>query len=75
MGVKASVVIPVYNKRPFLEEAVRSAMNQTMADVEIIIIDDGSTDGSLELAKALARLDARVRVLEQENRGEAGASA
>ncbi len=46
-----SIVMPVYNTAPFLEEAVMSILNQTFTDFEFIIIDDGSTDGSLDLLK------------------------
>lgn len=73
MGTKVSVVMPVYNKDLFLEEAVRSVLDQTMGDFELIIVDDGSTDASLCRARALAAEDDRIQVLSQENKGEAGA--
>lgn len=56
-----SIVMPVYNTAPFLEEAVSSILNQTFTDFEFIIIDDGSTDGSLELLKTFS--DKRIVLL------------
>ena len=66
----ASVVIPCYNAARFIEGTVRSAQEQTIGDIEIICVDDGSTDGTLELLRAIAEKDARVRVISQENGGE-----
>ncbi len=65
-----SVVIPSYNTAPYLERAVRSALAQTMADLEVIVVDDASSDASVEVARRLARSDPRVRVLARtRNRG------
>lgn len=64
-----SVVIPVYNTEKFLEEAVRSIMNQTLRDTEIIIINDGSTDTSLDIIQKLSEEDIRIRIYSQENQG------
>ena len=66
---KVSVIIPVYNTEAYVEEAIRSIMNQTLTDIEIIIINDGSTDNSLEVIQSLAKEDKRIIVLSQENRG------
>lgn len=66
---KVSVIIPVYNTRAYVEEAVRSIMNQTLRDIEIIIINDGSTDNSLSVIEKLAREDSRIRFYSQENKG------
>ena len=66
---KVSVVVPVYNTREYLAEALGSLTAQTLRDIEILVIDDGSTDGSGELARELAREDARIRVVSQSNGG------
>lgn len=61
--VRVTVAIPVYNSAATLERCVRSAMAQTLRDIEIVIADDGSTDGSLDLARRLAAEDGRIAVL------------
>ena len=66
-----SVILPVYNDRSYLPSAVRSVLRQSYEDFELIIVDDGSTDGSGELASRIQ--DPRVVVLSQENRGLAAA--
>ncbi len=66
---KVSVIIPVYNTEAYVEEAVRSIMNQTLRDIEIIIIDDGSTDNSLSVIKGLSCEDDRIRFHLQTNQG------
>ena len=64
-----SVIIPVYNGAEFLEDCLRSVMNQTYRDIEIIVIDDGSTDESYEICKRLAKEDGRIRLFTQTNSG------
>ena len=64
-----SVVIPAFNAAAFLEAALRSVRAQTVTATEIIVIDDGSTDATLEVARAQARQDARIRIVSRENRG------
>lgn len=66
---KVSVIIPVYNTAPYLREAVGSIMNQSLRDIEIICVDDGSTDNSLEILSELAEKDRRIIVIHQENQG------
>lgn len=66
---KVSVIVPVYNTEKYLEQAVLSLMNQSLTDIEIILINDGSTDNSLEVLSRLAINDERIRVLTQENGG------
>ena len=65
--MKFSIVIPLYNKASYIEWAIRSALAQTFADLEVIVIDDGSSDGSGELVTAIG--DPRVRIVRQENAG------
>jgi glycosyltransferase involved in cell wall biosynthesis len=64
-----SVVLPVFNGGEFLEEAVRSILTQTFHDFELIAIDDGSTDATLQILQGLKRQDARVFVVSRENLG------
>ena len=73
MDCKVSVVIPFYNGIQYLEACVRSVQAQTLREIEIILVDDGSSDGGEALADTLAEKDARIRVIHQENRGLAGA--
>lgn len=64
-----SIVIPVFNVKPYLDRCISSVLRQTYKDLEIIIVDDGSTDGSSELCDTLATLDGRITVVHQENQG------
>jgi len=70
MSDRISVVIPVYNAARHLAEAIESVLRQTLPVLEIIVVDDGSTDQSVEVAK---RFGEPVRVLQQANNGAAGA--
>lgn len=69
--VKVSVVIPVYNVENYLEECLESIINQTLKDIEIICINDGSTDNSLSILNEYAKKDNRIHVISQENQGQA----
>lgn len=64
-----SVIIPVYNVEKYLSDCVHSVTSQSLKSVEIILIDDGSTDSSAKIARELAQKDERIRFYEQENRG------
>ena len=64
-----SIIIPVFNVRPYLEKALESVIRQTYSHLEIIVIDDGSTDGSGVICDEFARRDDRIKVVHQENRG------
>lgn len=66
---KISVIIPVYNVKPYLERCIRSVTQQTHDNLEIILIDDGSTDGSGDLCDLAAQNDSRIIVIHQENSG------
>ncbi len=59
-----SVVMPVHNALPFLDESIRSILAQTLADFEFVIFDDASTDGSLELLREWSRRDQRIHLHE-----------
>lgn len=64
-----SVIIPVYNAEKYLRECLDSVRNQTFKDLEIICVNDGSTDGSLDILRGLAKKDERFVVINQENQG------
>ena len=64
---KVSVIIPVYNVETYLRECLDSVINQTLKEIEIICVDDGSTDQSLEILKAYAARDNRITILTQRN--------
>lgn len=70
---KVSIIIPVYNTKPYLEACLDTIINQSLQDIEIICINDGSTDGSLNILEAYAERDARITVLSQENKGQSSA--
>lgn len=68
-----SVIIPVYNTAPYLSEALDSIANQTLDNIEVICINDGSNDGSLEILQAYATRDHRFSVYSQPNEGQSSA--
>lgn len=68
-----SIIIPVYNPGSYLAPALESCLGQTLAELEVICIDDGSSDGSLDELRRIAATDARIRVLAQQNAGAAAA--
>ena len=73
MSPSVSVIIPVYNTRQYLEECLSSAVGQSLKDIEIIVVDDGSTDGSAEVIDRYAASDARIAMIRQDNRGRGSA--
>ncbi len=67
--VKVSVIVPVYNVAPYLEKCLDSLINQTLKDIEILAVNDGSTDTSPEILNKYASLDDRIVVLNKPNGG------
>ena len=61
--VKISVIMPVYNVAPYLRPAIDSVLNQTLKDIELICVDDASTDGATDILKEYEKSDARIHVL------------
>ena len=66
---KVSVVVPIYNAEKYLEQCLYSIVSQTLRDIEIILVDDGSTDSSSEICDKYALLDNRIKVLHKPNEG------
>ncbi|MDB5176814.1 MAG: hypothetical protein JWN75_482 [Candidatus Saccharibacteria bacterium] len=64
-----SVIVPVYNAEKYLSKCLASIVEQTYRNIEIIVVNDGSTDGSLEIMKDFARIDSRIIIIDQSNRG------
>lgn len=71
--LKISVIIPVYNVEKYLRECLDSVINQTLKDIEIICINDGSTDRSLDILKEYALKDNRIKIIDKKNEGAAAA--
>lgn len=67
---KVSIIVPVYNVEKYLRKCIDSLINQTLNDIEIICINDGSTDKSLEILKEYKNRDSRIILLNQENSGQ-----
>ena len=72
-SAKVSVVVPIYNVAKWLDECLESIAAQTLSDIEVICVDDGSTDGSGEIAAAYAKRDGRFKVIHQEQLGVSSA--
>ncbi len=73
MSKTVSIIIPVYNSKKYLQNCVSSIAKQTYRDIEILLIDDGSTDGSDVLCDSLAKEDPRIVVIHQTNAGTSAA--
>lgn len=67
--IKVSVILPVYNAEEYLNECLDSIVNQTLKDIEIICINDGSTDNSLDILETYAKNDKRIKIISKENGG------
>jgi len=70
---KVSIIIPVYNVEAYLEKCLDSAVSQTLKDIEIIVVNDESTDNSLDIAQSYAANDPRIIIIDQKNKGLGGA--
>ena len=68
-----SVIIPVYNTEEYVYNTIESIRNQTLKNIEIIIINDGSTDNSLEIINGCSKNDERIKVYSQKNAGQSAA--
>ena len=72
-GVVLTVIIPAYNAEKYLPQCLDSVIGQTLKDIEVICVDDGSTDGSASVLQAYAQKDSRISVLTQGNSGQSAA--
>ena len=72
--VEVSVVVPIYNVEKYLEDCLDSIVNQTFTDLEIICINDGSTDNSLNILNNYSKQDKRIKIITQKNQGHAVAT-
>jgi len=70
---KFSIIVPVYNCSQYLEHCIQSILSQSFSDFELILIDDGSKDNSLELCKQYEKNDNRIKTIHQENKGVSSA--
>ena len=65
-----SIIVPVYNVENYLEECLDSIQHQTYTDIEVILVNDGSTDYSKEICEEYCRKDSRFHLINQENQGQ-----
>lgn len=67
--VKVSVIIPIYNNEKYIKQCVESVLEQTLKDLEVICIDDGSMDDSAKIVKNIMSMEERIVLLQQANQG------
>ena len=67
--IMVSVIVPIYNVEEYLEECLESIRNQTYTNIEVILVNDGSTDGSIEICERFCQQDNRFKLVTQENQG------
>lgn len=71
--VKVSVIVPVYNTAKYIQKCIKSLLRQTLEDIEIICINDGSTDNSLEILKEIEKNSNKIKIISQENKMQGAA--
>lgn len=71
--IKLSIILPVYNAEAYLDRAIESILGQTLKEIEIIAVQDGSKDNSLALLRKWEGKDSRIRILNKENEGVSAA--
>lgn len=73
MNPKISVIVPMYNVENYIDKCIQSIINQTLKDIEIILVDDGSIDKTVEISNKYAENDKRIKVIKQKNKGVSSA--
>ena len=73
MKTKVSVIVPIYNSERYIDKCIQSIINQTFKDIELILVDDGSTDKSVEISNKYAEKDKRIKIIKQKNKGVSSA--
>lgn len=71
--MKISIITPCYNAAPYIANTIQSVQNQTISDWEMIIVDDGSSDNSVEIIQKIIAQDSRIKLIQKENGGSASA--
>lgn len=69
MEIKVSVVMPVYNAEKYLRRAIDSILNQTLKEIELILVNDGSKDKSIDICREYEARDSRIKVIDKKNEG------
>ena len=67
--MKVSVIVAAYNIEDYIERCINSVINQSFSDIEIIVVNDGSSDGTLEKLNILKEFDSRIKIINKENEG------
>ncbi|MER1999959.1 MAG: glycosyltransferase family A protein, partial [Lysinibacillus sp.] len=70
---KVSIIVPVFNGEEYIEETIKSILNQNFQDFELIIIDDGSTDNTNNICKLLEKSDSKIKIIATKNQGVSSA--
>jgi len=70
---KISIIVPIYNMEEHLDRSIKSLLNQSFSDIEIILVNDGSTDKSLEVCKKYGSIDKRIKIADKANGGVSSA--
>ena len=69
MDSKIDIIVPTYNVEPYLEQCLKSIVNQSLPDIRVICVNDGSTDRSLDILQHFAHTDSRISIISQSNKG------
>ena len=71
---KLTVVVPMYNQERYIKDCLESILKQAnIADIEVVVVDDGSLDNSYSICKEIAKKDVRIKIIQQQNKGLSGA--